>query len=34
MITSHLSKPVAEWDADDMATLDRDRTELVGGGES
>lgn len=30
-LEAHLSKPVAEWDADDMATLDRDRAELVGG---
>jgi hypothetical protein len=30
-LEAHLSKPVADWDADDMATLDRDRAELVGG---
>lgn len=32
-LEAHLSKPVAEWDADDLATLKRDRAELVGGGE-
>lgn len=30
-LEAHLSKPVAEWDADDLATLERDRAELVGG---
>jgi hypothetical protein len=31
VLEAHLSKSVAEWDADDMATLDRDRAELIGG---
>lgn len=30
-LEAHLSKPVAEWDADDLATLKRDQAELVGG---
>jgi hypothetical protein len=30
-LEAHLSKPVTEWDADDLATLDRDRAELNGG---
>lgn len=29
-LEAHLSKPLAEWDADDLATLERDRVELVG----
>lgn len=33
VLEAHLSKPVTEWDANDMATLKRDQAELVGGGE-
>lgn len=30
-LEAHLSKPVAEWDVNDLATLKRDQAEIVGG---